>query len=158
MWTIIRQFAALFVICGHLIIKGKFGQFFCEYCYSLFIRTIISFMWRFIRRLQKFINTMLSIPVMEGIVFVYLFKAISFAGHLNEYSQFACLQQLICCFYSRMWTGLNGVLNIDISVLTLITAYLIMIKPYLILIITYSTFIIAYLTLITMHLTIIKFI
>ncbi len=38
---------------------------------------------------------MLSIPVMEGIVFVYIFKAISFAGCLNEYSQFACLQQLI---------------------------------------------------------------
>ncbi len=35
---------------------------------------------------------------MEGIVFVYIFKAISFAGHLNEYSPFACLQQLIRCF------------------------------------------------------------
>ncbi len=35
---------------------------------------------------------------MEGIVFVYIFKAISFAGPLNEYSQFACLQQLIRCF------------------------------------------------------------
>ncbi len=41
---------------------------------------------------------MLSIPVMEGIVFVYIFRAISFAGHLNEYSQFACLQQLIHSF------------------------------------------------------------
>ncbi len=35
---------------------------------------------------------------MEGIVFVYIFRTISFAGHLNEYSQFACLQQLIRCF------------------------------------------------------------
>ncbi len=26
------------------------------------------------------------------------FRAISFAGHLNEYLQFACLQQLIRCF------------------------------------------------------------
>ncbi len=52
----------------------------------------------FIRPSQKFINTMLSIPLMEGIVFVYIFKVISFAGHLNEYSQFACLQQLIRCF------------------------------------------------------------
>ncbi len=41
---------------------------------------------------------MLSILVMEGIVFVYIFKAISFTGPLNEYSQFACLQQLIRCF------------------------------------------------------------
>ncbi len=52
----------------------------------------------FIRRSQKFINTMLSILVMEGIVFVYIFKTISFAGLSNEYSQFACLQQLIRCF------------------------------------------------------------
>ncbi len=52
----------------------------------------------FIRHSQKFINTMLSIRVMEGIVFVYIFRAISFAGHLNQYSQFACLQQLIRCF------------------------------------------------------------
>ncbi len=35
---------------------------------------------------------------MKGIVFVYIFKVISFPGHLNEYSQFACLQQLIRCF------------------------------------------------------------
>ncbi len=35
---------------------------------------------------------------MEGIVFVYIFKAISFAGLLNEYSPFACLQLLIRCF------------------------------------------------------------
>ncbi len=35
---------------------------------------------------------------MEGIVFVYSFRAISFPGHLNEYSQFACLLQLIRCF------------------------------------------------------------
>ncbi len=35
---------------------------------------------------------------MEGIVFVYIFREISFAGHLNEYSQFACLLQLIRCF------------------------------------------------------------
>ncbi len=35
---------------------------------------------------------------MEGIVFVYIFKVISFTGHLNEYSQFACLQLLIRCF------------------------------------------------------------
>ncbi len=35
---------------------------------------------------------------MEGIVFVYIFGAISFASHLNEYSQFACSQQLIRCF------------------------------------------------------------
>ncbi len=41
---------------------------------------------------------MLSIPVIEGIVFVYIFRAISFAGHSNEYSQFAYLQQLIRCF------------------------------------------------------------
>ncbi len=47
---------------------------------------------------KNVINTMLSIPVMDGIVFVYIFKAISLAGHLNEYSQFACLQQLIRCF------------------------------------------------------------
>ncbi len=39
---------------------------------------------------------MLSMLVVEGIVFVYIFKAISFAGPLNEY--FACLQQLIRCF------------------------------------------------------------
>ncbi len=98
MWTVIRQFAALFAICGRLKIKVKFGQLFCEYCYLQFIRTINSFIWTFIRRSQKFINTMLSIPVMEGIVFVYIFKAISFAGHLNEYSPFACSQQLIRCF------------------------------------------------------------
>ncbi len=65
---------------------------------SQFIHTINSFMLTFIRRSQKFINTMLSILVMEGIVFVYIFKAISFPGSLNEYSQFACLQQLIRCF------------------------------------------------------------
>ncbi len=35
---------------------------------------------------------------MEGIVFVYIFRAISLAGHLNEYSQFAYLQQLIRYF------------------------------------------------------------
>ncbi len=98
MWTVIRQFAVLFAIRGRLKIKVKFGQLFCEYCYSQFIRTINSFMWTFIRRSQKFINTMLSILVMEGIVFVYIFRVTSFAGHLNEYSQFACLQQLIRCF------------------------------------------------------------
>ncbi len=41
---------------------------------------------------------------MEGIVFVYIFKVISFAGHLNEYSQFACLLQLIRCF---LFTNVN---------------------------------------------------
>ncbi len=81
-----------------LEIKVKFGQLFCEYCYSQFIRTINSFMWTFIRRSQKCHQYDLSIPVMEGIVFVYIFRVISFAGHLNEYSQFACLQQLIRCF------------------------------------------------------------
>ncbi len=55
-------------------------------------------MWTFIRRLQKCYQYDLSIPVMEGIVFVYIFRAISFAGRLNEYSQFACLLQLIRCF------------------------------------------------------------
>ncbi len=98
MWTVIGQFAALFAIRGRLKIKVKFGQLFCEYCYSQFICTINSFMWTFIHCSQKFINTMLSISVMEGIVFVYIFKAISFAGHLNEYSPFVCLQQLIRCF------------------------------------------------------------
>ncbi len=88
----------LFAIHRWLKMKVKFGQLFCEYCYSQFIRTINSFMWTFIHRVQKFINTILSIPVIEGIVFVYIFRAISFAGHLNEYSQFACLQQLIRCF------------------------------------------------------------
>ncbi len=87
--------------------KVKFGQLFCEYCYSQFIRTINSIMWTFIRHSQKFINTMLSIPVMEGIVFVYIFKAISFAGHLNEHSQFACLQQLIRCFLFANVNSLN---------------------------------------------------
>ncbi len=89
--------AALFAICGRLKIKVKFGQLFCEYCYSQFIRTINSFMWMFIRRSQKCYQYDLSIPVMEGIVFVYIFRAISFAGHLNEYSLFACLLQLIRC-------------------------------------------------------------
>ncbi len=89
MWTVIRQFAALFVIHGRLKIKVKFGQLFCEYCYSQFTPTINSFIWMFIRRYQT---------VMEGIVFVYIFKSILFVGHLNEYSQFACLQQLIRCF------------------------------------------------------------
>ncbi len=98
MWTVIRQFAALFAIRGRLKIKVKFGQLFYEYCYSQFIRTINSFMGTFIRRSQKFINTMLSMSVMEGIVFVYIFRGISFAGYLNQYSQFSCLQQLIRCF------------------------------------------------------------
>ncbi len=35
---------------------------------------------------------------MEDVVFVYIFRVISFAGHLNEYSQFARLLQLIHCF------------------------------------------------------------
>ncbi len=74
MWTVIRQFTALFAIRGRLKRKVKFGQLFCKYCYSQFIRMINSFMWTC---WQKFINTMLSIPVMEGIVFVYIFKAIS---------------------------------------------------------------------------------
>ncbi len=71
--------------------KSRIQSTFLWICYSQFIRTINSFMWTLIRRLQKFINT-------KGIVFVYIFKAISFAGHLNEYLQFACLQQLIRCF------------------------------------------------------------
>ncbi len=44
---------------------------------------------------------MLSIPVMEGIVFVYIFKAISFAGHLNEYSQFACVAAVNSLLFIR---------------------------------------------------------
>ncbi len=55
-------------------------------------------MWTFIRRSQKCYQYDLSIPIMEGIVFVYIFRTISFAGHLNEYLQFACLLQLIRCF------------------------------------------------------------
>ncbi len=98
MRTVICQFAALFAIRGRLKIKVKFGQLFCEYCYSQFIRTINSFMGTFIRRSQKCYQYDLSIPVMEGIVFVYIFRTISVAGHLNEYSQFACLLQLIRCF------------------------------------------------------------
>ncbi len=97
MWTVICQFAALFAIRGRLKIKVKFGQLFCEYCYFQFIRTN-SFMWTFIRCSQKCYQYDLSIPVMEGIVFVYIFRAISFVGHLNEYSQFGCLLQLIRCF------------------------------------------------------------
>ncbi len=41
---------------------------------------------------------------MEGTVFVYIFRAISLASHLNEYSQFAYLQQLIRCF---LFTNVN---------------------------------------------------
>ncbi len=95
---VIRQFAALFAIRRRLKIKVKFDQLFCEYCYSHFIRTINSLMWTFTRHSQKCYQYDLSIPVMEGFVFVYIFRAISFAGHLNDYSQFAFLLQLICCF------------------------------------------------------------
>ncbi len=42
---------------------------------------------------------------MEGIVFVYIFRVILFAGHLNEYSQFARLQQLIRYF---LFANVNG--------------------------------------------------
>ncbi len=50
---------------------------------------------------------------MEGIVFVYISKAISFAGHsfhlqvtpMSIHSQFACLQQLIRCF---LFANVNG--------------------------------------------------
>ncbi len=53
---------------------------------------------------------MLSIPVMEGIVFVYIFRAISFTGYLNEYSQSACLLQLIRCF---LFANVNESLSIS---------------------------------------------
>ncbi len=98
MWTVIWQFTALFAIRGRLKIKVRLGHFFCEYCCSQFIRWINSFMWMFICQSLKFINTMLSILVMVGIVFVYILQRFQFAGHLNEYSQSACLQQLIRCF------------------------------------------------------------
>ncbi len=54
----------------------------------------------------------LSMSVMDGIVFVYIFKVISFAGHLNEYSQSACLQQLIRCF---LFANVNESLHPQIS-------------------------------------------
>ncbi len=98
MRTVIRQFTALFAIRGRLKIKVKFGQLFYKYCHSQFIRTINSFMWTFTRHSQKCYQYDLSILITEGIVFVYICRVISFTGHLNEYLQFACLQQLTRCF------------------------------------------------------------
>ncbi len=56
---------------------------------------------------------------MEGIVFVYIFRANSFAGHLNEYSQFACLQQLIRCF---LFANVNRVFSAISATITRVGA------------------------------------